>query len=104
MLFTCQPIYYGQVLAEAGKDVYFYNQNQSMFTAALRADGLNGLGVVHTSELLYVFGNLSKYDIPGYDYDPKPSDFVLRDQESRSWSSFTAVGRPSLEGHDTLPD
>lgn len=66
LLFTCQPIYYGQVLAEAGKTVYFYNQNQSMFTAPLRAVGLDGLGVVHTSELLYVFGNLSKYDIPGF--------------------------------------
>jgi hypothetical protein len=54
---------------------------------------------------IYVFGNLSKYDnIPGYPYHPRPSDFWLRVHESRSWSSFVAVGQPSLEGHDTLPD
>lgn len=35
-------------------------------------------------------------------YHPSASDFRLRTQESRSWSSFTALGRPSLEGHDTL--
>jgi hypothetical protein len=35
-------------------------------------------------------------------YHPRPSDFVLARQESKSWSSFTAVGQPTLEGHDTL--
>ena len=102
ILFTCQPIYYGQVLAEAGNPVYFFDQNQTMLTPQLVKEGLPGEGVVHTSELLYVFGNLSKFDVPGYPYHPTALDFQLRDQESRSWSSFTAVGKPSLPRHDTL--
>lgn len=57
---------------------------------------------MHTSELLYVFGNLTKYDIPGWPYHPTSEDKYLRKAESRSWSSFTAVGKPTLNGHDTL--
>ena len=73
-----------------------------MLEPQLVADGLYGEGPVHESELIYVFGNLSKYDIPGYGYNPTPEDYRLRIQESRSWSSFVATGRPSLDGHDTL--
>ena len=74
-----------------------------MLGPALKVDGLAGMGPVHESELIYVFGNLSKYDnIPGYPYHPRPSDFRLRVQESRSWSSFVSVGEPSLDGRDTL--
>ena len=44
ILFTCQPIYIGQVLAQAGNDVYFYDQNSSMLTPDLDKVGLAGLG------------------------------------------------------------
>lgn len=103
ILFTCQGIFYGQQLKSMGQNVYFYNWNQSMFSADLRHVDAYGLGVVHTSELLYVFGNLTKFDYPGWPYNPTKSDFRLCDQSSKSWSSFVAVGQPSLEGHDTLP-
>ena len=102
ILFTCQPIYIGQAIAAAGNAVYFYDQNQTMLTPVLDAEGVYGEGAVHESELIYIFGNLSKYDVPGWPYHPRPSDFRLRVLESRSWSSFVAVGRPSLEGHKTL--
>ena len=44
ILFTCQPIYIGQVLGQAGNAVYFYNQNSSMLTPDLVKAGLPGLG------------------------------------------------------------
>lgn len=103
ILFTCQPLLYGKALREAGNEVYFYDQNQTMFSPILEHFGLYDEGVVHTSELLYVFGNLSKFDIPGLPYNPSAEDFLLRDQESRSWATFAALGHPSLEGHNTLP-
>lgn len=119
-LFTCQPIFIGmtnsllrsfaadillttgQNLAAVGNAVYFYNQNQTMLGPQLKKSGLAGAGPVHESELIYVFGNLTKYDVPGYPYHSRPSDYRLRVQESRSWSSFVSVGQPSLEGHNTL--
>ncbi len=64
---------------------------------------LHTLGVVHTSELIYVFGNLSKYDYPDYPYNPTSEDEYLRVHESRSWSSFTALGKPTVNGLKTLP-
>ena len=92
----------GQNLAAVGNPVYFYNQNQTMLGPALRVDGLAGMGPVHESEMIYVFGNLSKYDVAGYPYHPRPSDYRLQVVESASWSSFVAVGQPSLEGKETL--
>ncbi len=65
-LFTCQPIHLGSAIAAAGNDVYFYNQNQSMLQPQLHKNGLYGLGPIHESELIYVFGNLSRFDLPQY--------------------------------------
>lgn len=96
-----------------------------MLYPQLHNSGEWGLGPVHTSELLYMFGNISRFDIKGcvdrlsylkqtpssrihllffrFAYNPTPEDFYLQKHESRSFSSFVAVGRPSLDGHDTLP-
>ena len=105
IVFTCQPILYGEALSDMGNEVHYYDQNQTMLTPALESVGLYGEGVVHTSDLGYVFGNLSKFDVGGgVPYHPRPSDFELRDQESRSFSILAALCHPSLEGHDTLPD
>lgn len=104
IVFTCQPILYGKALKAKGSEIYYYDQNQTMLTPLLEKEGLYGLGVVHTSDLVYVFGNLSKFDLLELPYHPSALDFQVRDQESRSWSTFAAVGRPSLERHDTLPD
>ncbi len=97
-VFTCQPILYGQHIAQTGGDVYFYDQNQTVETKYWELYlGLYGLGVAHTSELPYVFGNITLFDP-----QPSQSDLRLETEETRSWSSFTAVGRPSLENHKTL--
>jgi len=44
ILFTCSAIKVGEVLANAGNPVYFYNQNASMFSVDLAYAGLPGLG------------------------------------------------------------
>lgn len=102
ILFTCQPILVGKALHKMGQTVYYYNQNQTMLTPPFHKDGLYGLGVVHTSDLIYVFGNLTKYELPGWPYHPRPSDYRLRIQESRSWAHFAATGQPSGDGLNTL--
>ncbi|KAK5124861.1 hypothetical protein LTR85_001051 [Meristemomyces frigidus] len=102
ILMVCQPIHYGQAIAKAGNDLFYYEQNQTIATEVLDSLGSPGLGVVHTSEFAYVFGNLSHYDADGFPYHPNASDFALSDRESRSWSTFASLGFPSLVGHDTL--
>ncbi|CZT21145.1 related to para-nitrobenzyl esterase [Ramularia collo-cygni] len=103
ILLTCQPIFLGTALARAGNDVYFYNQNQTILTEILEYKrNLYGYGAVHTSEFAYMFGNLSSYNTNGLPFNPTASDYALQDKESRSWSSFAALGRPSVAGLDTL--
>ena len=103
IIFTCQPIYFGQEISrQKGADVFYYDQNQTLLEEVFAYAGLPGLGVVHTSEMAYVFANLSRYNVDDFPYNPNASDFALRSQESRSWSTFAALGHPSLAGHDTL--
>lgn len=104
ILLTCQPIFLGNALAQAGNDVYLYSQNQTILTEYLESQQRYGLGVIHTSEFAYVFGNLSAYDVGGFPSNPSASDYALRDIESRSWSSFAALGKPSIDSLDTLQD
>ncbi|KAF2166663.1 hypothetical protein M409DRAFT_66636 [Zasmidium cellare ATCC 36951] len=110
ILFVCQAVNLGAGLHKAGNKVYFYDQNQTMLTPLLESEGQYGYGVVHTSELAYVFGNLSYYEFPGIPYHPTTSDFALRDRESRTWSSFArrehgiyVIGGPN-EGYAGLTD
>ena len=103
IVFTCQPIYYGKSISQKkGVDVYYYDQNQTLLEEVFAYAGMPGLGVVHTSEMAYVFGNLSHYNVDNFPYHPNASDFALRNRESRSWSTFATLGHPSLAGHDTL--
>ncbi|KAI7241102.1 hypothetical protein KC330_g818 [Hortaea werneckii] len=107
ILMVCEPQYYGRALASKGNPVYMYDQNQTMLQGPLEATGSVGLGVVHTSEFAYVFGNLSTYDVNEYPYQPCAEDYALLERESRSWSAFAATGRPSLDRyyhhhHETL--
>jgi carboxylesterase type B len=120
ILMVCEPLLYGQALTKRGQDVYYYDQNQTVVNKPLEALGLPGLGVVHTSEFAYMFNNLSHYDsktfrnsslqnhkanqlaVNDYPYDPSASDERLAIRETRSWSTFASIGRPSLEGRGTL--
>lgn len=101
ILMTCPPLWYGENLA-ASANVYHYAWNQSLLDPILGFVGWPGLGVVHTSELAYVFGNLSHYDIHGYPFTPDESDYALVRRGSRSWSSFVSTGSPSVDGRETF--
>ncbi|KAK5162880.1 uncharacterized protein LTR77_011137 [Saxophila tyrrhenica] len=102
IVFTCQPIHYGQAIAKAGGDVYLWDQNQTMYDEILTSLGTPGYGVIHTSNFAYQFGNLSHYDIDNFPYHPNESDFALRDHQSSSWASFVKFGHPSDARYRTL--
>lgn len=103
IMMTCPPLWYGAHLAAAGgSDVYYYAWNQSLLDPILAYVGYPGQGVVHTSELAYVFGNLSHYDVHGYPFAPVEADHALLRRGSRSWSTFVSTGRPGLEGLETF--
>lgn len=105
ILFTCSAVSLAERVAQAGNPVFLFHQNQTILTAQQHSQGEYGWGVVHTSEIAYVFGNLTYYLTNASDVNPvnfMPSDYELANRQSRSWSSFTALRRPSLEGHDTL--
>ncbi|KAJ1323318.1 acetylcholinesterase [Microdochium nivale] len=103
VLMVCQPIYLAEMLSGAGSDVYLYNWNQTIAGPALAAvRGLYGVGVPHTAEFAYTFGNLSAYNVNGYPFDPVPGDFALQHRAARSWSTFASKGRPWMEGRDTF--
>ncbi|GAB7328670.1 hypothetical protein MBLNU13_g00597t2 [Cladosporium sp. NU13] len=102
ILMVCEPLLYGQALAQRGQKVYYYDQNQTVVDGPLESLGLPGLGVVHTSEFAYMFNNISHYDINDYSYNPTASDKRLAIRETRSFSTFASLGQPSLKGHGTL--
>lgn len=103
ILMTCMPIHYAENLAKRGNDVYLYDWNQTTTDQVLKAKiDATGYGVIHSSELPYVFGNISVFQGQGYTYKPTSSDLALQARSSRSWSTFASTGNPSLKGHKTL--
>lgn len=102
IIMTCQPINFGENLARLGNEVYYIDYNKTVLSVILASLGAPGLGVVHTSELGYTFGNLSHYNVSDYPFDPDSEDYRLERQASRSWAAFANVGQPSLYTKDTL--
>jgi carboxylesterase type B len=101
-ILTCPNFLVAHAMAKSNPDVYLYSHNATIFSAALDFT-LPGDGVIHTSEIAYVFGNLSLYEFGTYGLvDPSPQDWKLARQMSRSWSTFAYTGKPSLDGHNTL--
>lgn len=124
ILLTCPSFYFAHAMAakyynnissattqkaSSGNDipVYIYEQNQTILDAYLDVTGSPGLGVIHTSELAYVFGNFTPFE-DSWLQDivvPSAADYLLLRQQSRSWSTFAALGKPSgVVAKDTLPD
>ncbi|KAI0392809.1 putative lipase [Xylariaceae sp. FL0594] len=104
ILMVCQPLHTAARLAGRGNDVYVYAWNQTIGDQLIkRALNATGFGVVHTSEIGYVFGNLSVYNSVGSSpIQPTSSDYALISRGSRSWSTFATAGKPGLQGHDTF--
>lgn len=121
ILLTCPSFYFGHAMATkyynssstfnnaSGSNnipVYIYEQNQTILDAYLDAAGSPGLGVIHTSELAYVFGNFTPFEYSWLQdvVSPSAADYALLRQQSRSWSTFAALGQPSgVAAKDTLP-
>lgn len=101
-VFVSEPFLWAAAMAKASQPTYHYIQNQTFYTPALDSLGQPGLGVIHTSEFAYVFGNLSHYNVSGLPFEPRPEDYALKSRQSRSWSTFAWLGRPELEGKDTF--
>lgn len=102
ILMTCIPLFYSSNLAAAGNQIYLFAENQTALTPLLDATDHSGVGVVHASDFAFIFANLSVYDLPGYPYQPRRQDYALARRQSRSWSSFMSVGKPSLKNRQTL--
>jgi carboxylesterase type B len=87
----------------ASNDAYLYEWNQTVVDPALASvRGLYGIGIPHTFEFAYTFGNISVYVVNGYAFEPTPADYALQHRGSRSWSTFASTGKPSLKGHVTF--
>ncbi|KAI1185565.1 putative lipase [Nemania serpens] len=103
ILMVCQPLSYAENIARRGNDVYLFDWNQTISDQVYKGlTNETGYGVIHTSDLEYVFGNLSVYDNGEYPFHATPADYALEARGSRSWSTFASTGRPGLKGHDTF--
>ncbi|KAI0406422.1 putative lipase [Xylaria palmicola] len=104
MMMVCVPIEMGAAFtkkaaaaargANSGFHFYLYDWNQTVLDDALQAQGVTGLGAVHTSEFAYIFANVDRYDVEGFGYAGRVEDFALAQRASRSWAAFAYTGRP----------
>ncbi|KAI1202286.1 putative lipase [Nemania serpens] len=103
ILMVCQPLSYAENIARRGNDVYLYQWSQTISDQVIKGlSNETGYGVIHTSDLEYVFGNISLYDNGEYPFHATRADYALEARGSRSWSTFASTGKPSLKGHDTF--
>ena len=93
ILMVCEPFYLAEALHRKGNQVYLYNWNQTILPPILKAVfDAPGLGVVHTSEFAYMFGNISVYNVSGVPFDPSQQDYDLVQRGSRTWAALGAKG------------
>ncbi|KOS17925.1 Lipase 4 [Escovopsis weberi] len=104
ILMVCQPLHYARHLAAAGSRVYLYNWNQTFLDRVFAALGSPpGLGVVHLSDVPYVYSNARAFEVLGVRSPfTTDSDARLADRGSRTFSTFASVGRPGLPHRDTF--
>lgn len=101
ILMVCEPIFMAQAMKKKGLDVYMYTFNQTILEPIIESlYNVSQIGVVHTSEFAYTYGNLSHWNVSGYPFDPKPEDYTLRRRASRSWSAFAYY----LKSGPSIPD
>lgn len=104
ILLTCPSVLFTQAMAKkyntANPPTYMYAGNQTILGPYLDATEEPGLGVIHTSELPYLFNNIDLFDItdlelPGYTFEPSASDYALAKSMPLSWISLNKYGDPS---------
>ncbi|RDI87227.1 hypothetical protein Vi05172_g2956 [Venturia inaequalis] len=104
ILLTCPNFLLGAAMAKKftskSPPIYLFMQNQTILDS--KPTGPTGLGIIHTSELPYVFGQFADYNTTNSTLFPTASDYELHERQSRSWSTFAWTGRPSIDGKRTL--
>lgn len=104
IFLTCPAVLFGQAMAmkhnTPNSPVYLYSGNQTIYGSYLDATEEPGLGVIHTSELPYLFNNIDLFNItdlelPGYNFEPTEGDYALAKRLPLSWISFGKYGAPS---------
>jgi carboxylesterase type B len=110
VIMVCQPFFMAESMHQKYSSIghpaglpYMYDFNQTILEPILeQLTGLAKLGVVHTAEFPYVFGNLTHWNVPGWPWSPTPQDHEVLKRVSRSWSTFASTGSPSARGRYTL--
>lgn len=104
ILLTCPNFLLGAAMAKKmsseSSPIYLFMQNQTILKS--KSGVATELGIIHTSDLPYVFGQFADYNTTGWTVYPTASDYELLERQSRSWSSFAWTGRPSVPGKRTL--
>lgn len=97
LLFTCSSIEFGSEVSRQSKEldsnfagVRLYDLNQSMMTPMFRGAGMPWLGVVHGSDLDYLYNNLFSKDQMSED------DRELSNHLQASFLNFAYTGDPNL--------
>jgi carboxylesterase type B len=104
ILMVCPSLYLGAAMHKTyDAPVYHYDFNQTILDPILEHTiNVSHLGVVHTSEFAYVFGNVEAYNNSGNPINLTASDYGLQERASRSWSAFASTGNPSRSGEVTV--
>ncbi|KAB8288475.1 hypothetical protein EYC80_010140 [Monilinia laxa] len=104
IIITCPSFLFTQAMAKkyntTSPPTYMYALNQTILGSYIDATELPGFGILHTSELPYLFNNIDLFNItdlelPGYTFDPTPSDYALARSLPLSWISLNKYGHPS---------
>ena len=95
---VCEPLFLAKAMHKKGLKTYLYDFNQTILEPII-ADlyNISQIGVVHTSEFAYTYGNLSHWNVSGYPFNPSKEDYDLVTTASRTWSAF-AYPNPKLQG------
>ncbi|KAJ4400425.1 hypothetical protein N0V91_008679 [Didymella pomorum] len=104
ILMVCPSLYLGAAMHKTyDAPVYHYDFNQTILDPILEHTiNVSHLGVVHTSEFAYVFGNVEAYNNSGNPINLTASDYGLQERASRSWSTFASTGNPTRSGEVTV--
>jgi carboxylesterase type B len=108
MEVTCPALQQAKLMADAVEDqdqehaasanLYVYELNQTSFAASLDSYGKSYLGVVHFSDVPYVFNELeTAYGINSTE------DKALAKRISADWAAFATYGRPNASSSHGWP-
>ncbi|KAK7539765.1 putative lipase [Phyllosticta citribraziliensis] len=110
ILLVCPALLLGEAVRDkhlasnssSAPPVFYYAHNATITALYEDSIGYPGRGVIHTSELPYVFANFTPFTTKSDTIRPSAADDALLRRVSRSWSSFAWFGAPGVEGKDTL--